>query len=236
MTVERRLTWDACVNVRDLGGLRCGGATIKHGRLVRASILGSLTDAGRAAIRAHGIRTVVDLRGDDEVAEAPSPYAQGLTYRRAPVNSMRMMALHEGARAGTLEDELRRIAVKGGGFADAVVAIAESEPGILLHCTAGRDRTGIVVATILAAIGVHDEQITADYAASDDELMDEYARFKAANPERAASVDEAVAKRAWVMAETLSTIRRAFGGAATYLDLAGVRPAHLSALRMKLVA
>src|SRR5205085_4801425 len=133
--------WDACLNVRDLGGLTCGDTVLRRGRLVRASMIGTLTPAGRAAVRAHGIRTVIDLRGDDEVAESESPYRDGVTYRRVPFTSARMMALHDGAHRGALPEELRRIATPGGGLADAVGAIADAEPGILLHCVAGRDRT-----------------------------------------------------------------------------------------------
>jgi protein-tyrosine phosphatase len=207
-----------------------------RGRLVRASTIGTLSAAGRDAMHAHGIRTVIDLRGDDEVAELPSPYRGGTTYRRMPFTSARIMALHDAARAGTLPEELRRIAVPGGGLAQAVGALADAEPGIVLHCTAGRDRTGIVIATVLAAIGVPDEEIVADYVASDDELLEEYARFKAANPDRAADVDEGIAKRAWVMGQVLATLREAFGGGVAYLLLAGVRPAQLDAIRTKLTA
>jgi len=234
--VDRRLAWDACLNVRDLGGLRCGDGVIERGRLIRSSVIGPLTPAGRDAMRTCGVRTILDLRGDDEVAELPSPYREGMTYQRVPFTSARIMALHDAAHDGTLPEELRRIAVAGGGLAEAIAAIAESETAIVLHCTAGRDRTGIVVATLLAAIGVPDDEIVADYVASDDALAEEYARFKSANPDRADRVDAGIAKRAWVMSETLVALRRSFGGAAAYLGIAGVRSQQLSAIRAKLVA
>ena len=199
-------------------------------------MMGELTDTGRAAMRAHGIRTVIDLRGPDEVAEEASPYRDGMRYRHTPFMSARIMALHLAAHEGTLAEELRRIAAPGGGLAEAVGAIADAEPGIVLHCAAGRDRTGIVVATVLAAIGVPDAEIVADYVASDDELVEEYERFKRANPGQAAAVDEGVAKRAWVMGEVLAVLRTSFGGADAYLRLAGVSDRQLSAIRAKLTA
>jgi protein-tyrosine phosphatase len=222
--------------VRDLGGLSCGDTVLRRGRIVRASVIGTFTVAGREAMRAHGIHTIIDLRGDDEVAGTPSPYRDGMTYRRVPFTSARMMALHDAAHDGTLPEELRRIGVPSGGLADAVDALAEAEPGIVLHCTAGRDRTGIVIAAVLAAIGVPDEQIVADYVASDDALVEEYDRFKLANPDRSAEVDEGIAKRSWVMAQTLAALRDAFGGGAAYLRSAGVRPGQLDAIRAKLLA
>jgi len=235
-TVPVRDLWEACLNVRDIGGMRCGNGVIKTGRLVRGSTLGALTPDGRSAMRKFGIRTVLDLRGDDEVAAVPSPFAEGATYQRIPLNSMRMMALHDAAHAGTLVEELRAIAVAGGGLAEAVAALAAADPPIVLHCMAGRDRTGLVVALVLAAIGVPDEDIVADYVASDSALQDEYKRFKSANPDRAVAVDTAVAKRAWVMTETLRTLREIFGGAARYLVVAGARTDDITSIHAKLTA
>ncbi len=209
---------------------------IKRGRLIRASMMGELSDGGRAAMRAHGIRTVIDLRGPDEVAQDASPYKDGMSYRHTPFMSARIMALHLAAHDGTLADELRRIAARGGGLGEAVGAIADAEPGIVLHCAAGRDRTGIVVAAVLAAIGVPDAEIVADYVASDDALVEEYERFKRATPDRAADVDQGVAKRAWVMSEVLATLRTAFGGADAYLRLGGITDRQLAAIRAKLTA
>jgi len=159
-----------------------------------------------------------------------------MIYRRSPLTSARIMALHHAAHDGSLPDELRRIAVPGGGLADSVGTIAAATPGIVLHCTAGRDRTGIVIATVLAAIGVPDAAIIADYVASDDELVEEYDRFKTANPDRAADLDKGIAKREWVMKATLAVLRDEFGGAAAYLRLAGRRPEQLGPIRAKLLA
>jgi len=187
-------------------------------------------------VRAHGIRTVVDLRTDEEITEMPSPFRDGLTYRHAPFTAARTMGLHRAAVDRTMSDELRQLAMLGGGLAPAIAAIADSEPGILIHCLAGRDRTGIIIAVTLAAIGVPDEEIVADYVASDAELADDYVRFKTLNPHKAADVDAAVERRAWTMGEVLTTLRLTFGGARAYLGAAGVTPAHIDAIRAKLLA
>ncbi len=224
------------MNLRDLGGLSCGEGVLRRGRLVRGSALGALSPTGRQEMLSYGIRTVIDVRGDDEVAEIPSPFPVGIAYVRAPLESLRMMALHEAAHAGKMIDELRVVAAPGGGLAECFAAIAAAEPGILLHCAAGRDRTGLVVALLLAALGVPDDQIVADYVASDEALAEEYVRFKRANPDRAAAIDEGIAKRAWVMGETLATLRESFGGSAAYLRLARASTEHLARIRVKLVA
>src|SRR5438093_933386 len=61
--------WDAYLNVRDLGGLRCAGGVIRSGALVRASTLGSLTPAGSVAIRAHGVIVADYCASDVELAD-----------------------------------------------------------------------------------------------------------------------------------------------------------------------
>ncbi len=221
--------------MRDLGGLTLGTGSLQRGRLVRASMLGRLSPSGRDAMRAHGIRTVIDLRTEDELAEAASPFSEGLTYRHVPFTVARTMGLQRAAADGTMSDELRRLAVAEGGIAGAVRAIAEAEPGIVLHCLAGRDRTGIVVAVVLAALGVPDHETVSDYVASDVELEPDYVRFRVANPERAAEVDAGIERRAWTMSEVLTTLRLSFGGAAPYLRSAGVTQAELDAIRTKLV-
>ena len=187
-------------------------------------------------MRAHGIRTVIDLRTDEEIAETPSPFRLGLAYRHAPFTAARTMGLDRAAVDGTMSDELRRLAVSGGGLVAAIGAIADSEPGMVIHCLAGRDRTGIVVALVLSAIGVPDPEVIADYVASDVELADDYVRFKGEHPDEAALVDAAVERRAWTMGEVLTTLRLAFGGADQYLRAAGISAAQIDAIRAKLLA
>jgi protein tyrosine/serine phosphatase len=199
-------------------------------------MFGTLSPAGREAMVAHGIRTVIDLRSQEEVDETPSPFREGLAYRHLPFAAARTMGLHRAAADGTMSDELRRLAVPGGGLAAAVSAIAESEPGMVIHCLAGRDRTGIVVAVVLSAIGVPDEDIVADYVASDAELASDYVRFLAENPDKTAEVDAAIERRSWTMSEVLTTLRLAFGGAGEYLRGAGATAAEIDAIRAKLLA
>lgn len=199
-------------------------------------MFGTLTTAGRESVRAHGIRTVIDLRTDDELAETPSPFRDGVTYRHAPFTSARTMGLHRATVDGTMAQTLRDLGAPDGGLTAVIAAIAESEPGILIHCLAGRDRTGIIVAVTLAALGVPDEEIVDDYVASDVELAEDYVRFKTRNPDQATELDAAVGRRAETMAELLRTLRDAFGGARAYLTAAGVAPEHIDAIRAKLLA
>jgi protein-tyrosine phosphatase len=231
-----RLAWDAVLNVRDLGGPRCTGGVIRSGVLVRASTMGSLNAAGAAAMRAHGVRTVIDLRGPDEVDAMPSPFGMGLVCRNVRVDGEHTLKLHEHAIAGTMAQQLADLARPGSGLRAALAAIAGADPAVVVHCQAGRDRTGIVVAVLLAALGVADNDIVADHCASDAELVDEYARFRAEHPEVAADMAEHQGRRAWVIGELLGAIRAQHGHAEDYLELIGVLPKEIRRLRELLVA
>ena len=209
---------------------------IRSGVLVRASTLGSLTPVGSAAIRAHGVKTVIDLRGPDEVTALPNPFGPGLAYRNVRVDGEHTLKLHEHAIAGTMAQQLADLALPGSGLRAAFGAIASSDPAVVVHCQAGRDRTGIVVALLLAALGVRDDDIVADHCASDVELADEYDRFRAEHPEVAADMAERQSRRAWVIGELLAAIHTQHPHAEDYLKLIGVRSVEIARLRELLVA
>src|SRR5688572_31236468 len=86
----RALAWDACLNVRDLGGLvTVDGRRVRRGALVRSDQLCRLSDCGRAALVAHGVRTVIDLRNPAEVERDPDPiwHEHGVDYLLIPQQS-----------------------------------------------------------------------------------------------------------------------------------------------------
>lgn len=195
-----------------------------------------MTRAGRDALRAHGIRSVIDIRSAEEVAERASPFAEGLRYRNVHFARGTTMGLRRAAEGGTMSGELRLLAEPGGGLAEIVAALAEADPGIVLHCVAGRDRTGFVVAVLLAALGVPDADVIADYAASDTELAEEYERFIVAHPEQEVDIRETVVCRVHSMESVLTTLRADYGDASAYLRTAGVPTPHLELLRAMLLA
>jgi protein-tyrosine phosphatase len=157
-------------NLRDVGGYpAAGGGTVRWRTLLRSDALSRLDDAGRAALAGLGLRTVIDLRTDGEAAAAPSALdaAAARTFR---------VPLFSEAAIGGLPPELAAVYAYmidecGGAIAEAIgrLCAGGALPG-LVHCTAGKDRTGLVVALILEVIGVPDEVIGADYALSSTRL------------------------------------------------------------------
>jgi hypothetical protein len=236
--LERHLEWDGVFNVRDLGGLPTSdGGVVVDGALVRADSVLRLSAAGWRALREHGVRTIVDLR-DPEVETGLYAEAAGdVDLVRIPVLRF---ADDEFWRSVRGERDacrfylaaLTRWPVE---FGAAVRAVAGARAGgVLVHCQVGKDRTGLVTALILAAIGVPPAEIAADYDLSRVRLARFY-ELAAEDGELAATAQHAQlairnGSRAAAMAELLELL-----DVAAYLQGAGVSADDLSALRARLV-
>ena len=175
---ERYLTWDGCLNVRDLGGLPAArGRVTRWGAVVRSDSPAGLTAAGWAALLGHGIRTIVDLRNHDERGgPAPSRVAPaGLDVVHVPLDDVDDTSFwrwiwDEGLDGSPLyyrpflEQKPERCAA-------AVAAVADARPGgVLVHCTIGRDRAGLVSLLLLALTGVAPADIADDWELSNPRL------------------------------------------------------------------
>ncbi len=163
---HRRIAVPGTANLRDVGGYPAvGGGTVRWRTLFRSDALNWLGGSGRAALAGLGLRTVIDLRTNGEVAVAPCAL-DGHVARTCHV------PLFTEAAIGRLPPELAAIYAYmidrcGRAIARAIGQLCGDGalPG-LIHCTAGKDRTGLVVALILEAIGVPDDVIAADYTLS----------------------------------------------------------------------
>jgi protein-tyrosine phosphatase len=181
--VTRLLRWDGCVNVRDLGGLpTVDGRETRRGALVRADAPDGLTAGGWAALERHGIRTIVDLRNDDE--RGPPPQRTGIDVVHLPLDGVEdeefWAEWASGPQFGTplyYRPHLERFPERN---AQVIAAIARARPGgVLIHCVGGRDRTGQVSMLVLALAGVRPEEIAADYCLSGRGEGDEYLERRA---------------------------------------------------------
>lgn len=115
-------------------------------------------------------------------------------------------------------------------------AVAASDGAVLLHCYAGKDRTGLVVALLLATVGVGEEDIIADYVASHDCLRGpRAARMSAAAPAERELLEHRLGAEAATMIYVLNFLKTEYGGAETYMRASGVAEAFLQTLKQRLV-
>jgi len=165
----RDLVWDGCVNVRDLGGLPTeDGRTTSFGSIVRADSIRRLSDEGWDALRAYGVERIVDLRWHDELAMDP-PGEVDVEVLHVPVfPDVGDPAWSEAEAEGDRGREYAWLLEKGADrFAQAITAIADADGGaVVVHCAAGKDRTGLVAALMLRLVGVPHEAIVEDYVTS----------------------------------------------------------------------
>ena len=237
---DRRIALPGTLNLRDLGGYpAAGGGTVRWRTLLRSDALHRLDDAGRAALAGLGLRTVIDLRTDEEVRAAPSALdSTGARTFHVPIFS--------AAAIGRLPPELAAVYRYmiddcGTAIAGAIgrLCAGAALPG-LIHCTAGKDRTGLVAALVLEVIGVPDEFIAADYAMSASYLDPEAAR--AIRRVRAVSgvgrwLDlGALGASPQVIVTALARVRAQDGSAAGYLIRHGLTRPDLDRLRTALIA
>lgn len=155
---------DGTFNLRDVGGLPVvTGGTIRSDLLYRGDTLDSLTDAGIAALRKLQLRTIIDLR---EPVERRRPNALAdVRYAQIPILRGR---LEYANYEDIAELYIAIINVAGEEIAKTIARLAEPKTlPVLVHCTAGKDRTGLVVGLLLAALGVPDDAVAANYALSE---------------------------------------------------------------------
>jgi protein-tyrosine phosphatase len=242
-----RPRFDALVNFRDLGGHATERHRTTRPRTVyRADGVHRCTPGDVATLEALGVRRVVDLRtAHERVADGSfAPQHPTIEYRHVPI-------LDDVSGIGEIaEDEplvvsyLHMIEQRSSRIVQAIEAIVGSPGPVVFHCTAGKDRTGVMAALILQALGVPRETIVADYAKSQMAMDRLIAWYKAHRPERDSVVDPAVdpsraklmgARPEW-MHRVLDVVDLRYGGAERYLLASGATPTTLRALRVRLLA
>jgi protein-tyrosine phosphatase len=225
------------LNARDLGGYpTVDGAVTRRGSLLRADDLAQLSPDGIEAFTAHRIETVLDLRWPEEIAAAPSPVPRQLPgVRYVSVSLLADSPADWGALGGYCAKEqwkctvLERLQPR---LQKALAVIAAAGPGpLLFHCVAGKDRTGVIAALLLALADVVPQAIAADYAASTRNLQEAYLRrYSDGDP---AAIIEAVRCPEEAVYNMLDYLDRA-GGVRAYLMKIGLGEAEITRLRSRL--
>ena len=170
----RHFNLSGASNFRDLGGyLTRDGRTVRWRQIFRSNHLGHLTDDDAAVLRSLGVRSAFDFRGTGERAEALCGMSD-ITVHSLPVEPTVVAALRAIAASGTplstehavevMRDSYRSYVQQNTPRFRALFAhLLEDRAPLVIHCTAGKDRTGFACALILHTLGVPDEVISEDY-------------------------------------------------------------------------
>jgi len=227
------------VNFRDVGGLPAGTGVTRSRMLFRSGNLAQLDAAGVTSLGGLGIRRIIDLRADEEVTRSPSRVeGLDLVTQRVPLFLGSVASFF--AEDVSLEEMYRRLVEdSAAGVVEVVRGIVTDQP-VLVHCTVGKDRTGVTVALTLAAVGVDEDAIVADYARTEGLLPAVRNRrvvelLRSMHPSAVHLEDLATRSPAPVMRALLGSVAERHGSAGDYLRAHGLSDGELTELRRVLV-
>lgn len=248
---ERELPLESGVNFRDLGGYRTAdGRAVRWGRVYRAGSLAELTDEDEAYLARLGLRLSCDLRSPEEVAAHPDRLPSEAETRHtaiaAEVGRVRRVVtlFRKRHRIQELLQDVYTIMLDQNGPVFAGIIRAAADPAnlpLVIHCTAGKDRTGLAAALLLLALGVPEQTVIADYTLSN-RAFDVLAGRMRPEMERLYAfgfgemqVRPFLLAEARTLAGALAHLRRRYGSVEWYLLRAGLEEATLDRLRETLL-
>ncbi|NQE63995.1 tyrosine-protein phosphatase [Caulobacter sp. RHG1] len=238
--MTRHIPLQGVENFRDFGDYAAGAGRLKRGVLFRAAHQAQATDEDLDAMAALGVVTIVDLRRPNERERDPSRRWTGFAAQvidndlgaTGPdpwLTFLQESDLSVGAVEGYMEEYYRRLPLKERHidlFRRYFQALSEARGPVLIHCAAGKDRTGMLAALTHHVAGVSDDDIIDDYLLTNDE-----ARFARRGPKYMVAIEEVTGRRpseaamraamgveARYLAAALEVIQAEFGGLDGYLE------------------
>lgn len=237
---DRLIPLNNVANLRDVGGYpTADGRKVRSGRLLRSASLHLLDPAGQEELVSRGLRHVVDLRHDHELENAPNVFNgsgevnyqnvslfAGLAPERVPLGAIPTLA----EMYVEILDHSQDLIVR------AVEPFSTGET-TLVHCTAGKDRTGIIVALLLDLVGVDRDTIVHDYALTNvylEPLRDSFREFARQNGLDMEHYEHMISCHPDYIRTFLDHLHDTYGGAHAYLLQAGMSSEQLERIREQL--
>src|SRR3954470_3683640 len=238
----RHLNLSGASNFRDLGGYPTSdGRTVRWRQIFRSNHLGHLTDDDVSVLRDLGVRSAFDFRGTEERAAALCSMPE-ITVHSLPVEPTVVAALRAIAASGTLLSTDHAVEVMRGSYSGYVqdntrhfrtlfAHLLEDRAPLVIHCTAGKDRTGFACALILHTLGVADEVIAEDYLLTN--------KFYRRDPSVSGDLPDEVRQvlgtvQATFLTAAFQTINDGYGNLDNYLrDGLGVGPVERASLQTR---
>jgi protein-tyrosine phosphatase len=238
---ERGVVFTDVYNFRDLGGYPAAdGLSVAWERLYRSDDLARLSATDRETFAALGIRTVIDLRRPNEVAELGRfPETDGVEYHHIHLPHPAwptQQFTDTAARTEFVVERYREMSIASAdGFGSALRLIADADAApLVFHCIAGKDRTGILSALTLSLLGVDDATVADDYELSEAAEPQAWVRWATLRPGIARPENVTISPRE-AMLRFLTDLRERHGSIEGYVATVGVTDDHVTALRSHLL-
>ena len=238
MYVSKPLPLRGTGNTRDLGGYAArSGRITGWRRFLRSDGLHNLTPEDQRSLWEYGVRLVVDLRTPEEISRQPDRWeaCPELKSLGVPMLDRINSSFFQGRLPDTMSEMYCSLLDSPSGkeaVRQVFTAFMEAEGGVLYHCTAGKDRTGVISMLLLKLAGVPDEAVIADYAATQGYMEKIFAEQRKALLKAGHSIpDHVLASQPEEMARTLSHLTGRYGTVEQYLAGCGLSPTQLCRLR-----
>ena len=239
MNVSKPLPLAGAHNVRDLGGYPTeDGKTTKYKAFLRGDSLHGLTKEDEEYLDGYGVRLVIDVRGNNEAFLHPDH-----------IDKKRIKRLHvplldhiqSEAMLGKLPDDMGGMYIglvenSKDGLKEIFANMAGEEGVTLYHCTAGKDRTGIITLLVLKLAGVADDAVLADYAVSETYMKDMFEKQRRMVEKAGVNVPDYVFRsKPEYMQKLMEHIAGKYGAAEGYLEAIGLSGGEIGRLKGKIV-
>ena len=238
MSHERLISLQGAVNFRDLGGYATtDGQRTRWRVLFRADGLGELTEPDLDVVRTLGIRTVIDLRSGYEVEQGRFDVdAHPVAFFHFPFIDALPNADEWNLRPGLLGSQYKEMLDEAGAQMVAALEVLAGDAArpAVFHCTAGKDRTGLLSAILLLLLGVDEPTVVADYALSGEAMARLRQKLIAKYPdgkEIISGIDEVFSAEPANMVSLLEYLHQRYGSVEDYAIHIGVSAVLLAALR-----
>lgn len=221
---------ETTLNTRELGGYQTkSGRYTKCEKLIRSDMQKYPSERDIAYLLEKHITTIIDMRGKIDVERAPSPFSrmEAFYYYNAPIE--------EGSRVPESVEAVPGSYMKIATSANIVHVyrkIAHAPDGVLFHCSAGKDRTGVVSAILLLLAGVGDEDIIENYMMTKECNRERFALLHQKYPDIDMNI---VIPREEYMIRFLQLFRKAYGDVETYFRVIGIETEEIQLIRDKLL-
>ena len=242
MEISTRIPVPGTYNFRDVGGVPARAGVVRRGALFRSDGLRRLGDDGREALRRLDVGMIIDLRDENEARLMPDDLdGLDVEVQRLPV--FEGSGASQGERGISLEALYHRIVTRHSPIlVDALRALPTAgDRAVVVHCTAGKDRTGMVVAMALLGAGVDRESVIADYVLTESHLAGEWLEEMVALIGRYGVPDTPALRTLMggspreALESALDEVERQHGSAREYLLASGLERRELAALETWLI-
>lgn len=227
----RRLMLSDTINTRDLGGYPAGGTKFTaYNKFLRSDVITKVSDDDIRLLLENKITTIVDLRNDNEVEKRPSAFLGNAEFHYHHCKMYGDERIPE--KAEDVAPSYFEMVKQEKSMLKIMRVMACAKDGVLFHCTAGKDRTGVVSALLLSLAGAADADIYADYIISQAYYYPMIQKYYEENPE--ISIEILTPKIEHIIG-FLDLFYKKYNSAQEYLSKIGLTNSEISNLKKKLI-